>query len=183
MRELSLNILDIIMNSVEAESTRVILVVEEIASRNMIRIRIRDNGRGMSDDLKARVLDPFVTTRTTRAVGMGLSMFRQIAVACNGDLTLSSTLGKGTTVTIAMLLNHLNRPPMGQIADTIVNLIMGSLDIHFCYLHSTESGRFRFDSYWLFGRMAERDYSIYDMTPIARDHLTAELARIRARLY
>ena len=183
MRELSLNILDIVMNSVEAEATRIILVVEEIASRNLIRIRIRDNGRGMSDELKARVLDPFVTTRTTRSVGMGLSLFRQIAVACNGDLTLTSMLGKGTTVTITLKLNHLNRPPMGQIADSIVNLIMGSLDIHFCYFHSTESGRLRFDSYWMFGRMAERDCSIYDMSAIARDHLNAELERIRARLY
>jgi hypothetical protein len=183
MRELSLNILDIVMNSVEAEATRIVLAVEEIASRNLIRIRIRDNGRGMSDELKARVLDPFVTTRTTRSVGMGLSMFRQIAVACNGDLTLTSTLGMGTTVTISMMLNHLNRPPMGQITDSIVNLIMGSLDIHFYYLHSTESGKLCFDSYWMFGRMAERDCSIYDMAAIARDHLNAELERIRARLH
>lgn len=183
MRELSLNILDIVMNSVEAEATRIIVAVEESVSQNLLRIRIRDNGRGMSEELQARVLDPFVTTRTTRAVGMGLSMFRQIALACDGDLTLTSTLGVGTTVTVTMRLNHLNRPPMGQIVDTIINLVMGSLDVHFVYTHTTDHGRLYFDSYWLLGRMAERNGSIYEVADMGRGHLNDGLRRIGAKLF
>lgn len=183
MRELSLNILDIVMNSVEAQATRVIVVVEESISHNLLRVRVRDNGRGMSADLQARVLDPFVTTRTTRAVGMGLSMFRQIALACDGDLTLTSTLGVGTTVTVTMRLNHLNRPPMGQITDTMINLIMASLDVHFVYLHITDHGRLCFDSFWLLGRMAELDCSVYEAGEMGRNLVNDGLKRIRAKLF
>ncbi|RPH96768.1 MAG: ATP-binding protein [Calditrichaeota bacterium] len=180
MRELSLNILDIITNSVEAEATRVILVIEEWQTRNLLRVRIRDNGRGMSDDLMSRVLDPFVTTRTTRSVGMGLSLFRQIALSTDGDLVLQSALGVGTTVTVDLRLNHLNRPPLGRISDTVVNLAIGALDVHFYYIHHTESGRMIFDSFRLFGYMEETGCGLYQTIVPMKEKIQRQLKAIHS---
>lgn len=181
MRELSLNILDIVMNSVEAGASRVIVALDELQSQNVLRVRIKDNGRGMSSDLVARVLDPFVTTRTTRSVGMGLSMFRQIARQCGGDLNIQSELGKGTLVITTFQLNNLNRPRLGDMADSLVNLIIGSLDVHFYYGHVTDHGKFGFDSIWMLARMAERDCGIYEMVSVAKEHIRSGLREIKSK--
>ncbi len=181
MRELSLNILDIVTNSIEAQASRVILVIDELSLENLFRIRIRDNGRGMSEEMSRQVLDPFVTSRTTRAVGMGLPMINQQALMAGGQLTIQSTPGIGTTVTAEFKNNNLNRAPLGNIADTVVNLVIGSLDVHFNYIHRTNQGRFCFDSYWMLGRAAEQDCSLYDLVEPAKEMIRQKLLLIHSR--
>ncbi len=181
MRELSLNILDIVMNSVEADSTRIIVALEELVSENLLRVRIKDNGRGMSEEMILRVTDPFVTTRTTRSVGMGLPMFRQLARQCGGELTIQSEPGVGTLVTATFKLNHLNRPPIGDMADSMVNLIIGSIDIHFCYAHQTDYGRLVFDSFWMLARMAETECGLYEVVGPAKTHIKSILKEIKSK--
>ncbi len=157
MRELALHILDIVTNSIEAGATRIVVMVDESNRTNQLRIRIKDNGRGMSQELIDRVLDPFTTTRTTRPVGMGLSLLYQAAMDCEGGLKISSELGKGTWVDVSFKLNSLNRMPLGEMGETLANLCIASPDIHFYYRHCTDHGRFSFDSFWYLVRMAERD--------------------------
>ncbi len=181
MRELSLNILDIVMNSVEAESSRIIVALDELVSENLLCVRIKDNGRGMSEDMVHKVLDPFVTTRTTRSVGMGLSMFRHMAQLCGGDLKIQSERGVGTLVTTTFELNNLNRPPIGDMTDSMINLIIGSIDIHFVYAHKTDHGRMLFDSFWLLARMAERECGLYDVVGPAKEHITERLRGIKSK--
>jgi len=180
MRELSLHILDIATNSIEAKSSRVIIAIEESVAKNLLRITLRDNGSGMSAEMLEKVGDPFFTTRTTRSVGMGLSLFRQAAQQCNGDLSIDSALGKGTTVLAAFRLNSLNRVPLGDMAETMVNLILGAQNVHFCYVHRTDHGKFCFDSYWLLARMAEQNCSIYDVIDPAKEWIRHELQRIQS---
>ena len=74
MHELSLHVLDLVENSTGAGAEQVTVTVEEDAGRDELRIRIEDNGRGMDAEMVARVTDPFVTTRTTRKVGLGLPL-------------------------------------------------------------------------------------------------------------
>lgn len=98
MLELSLHILDIANNSVKAGAKLVKIAVEENLLKDILRIQIDDNGCGMDADFLKEVLDPFRTTRTTRKVGMGLSLFRAAARQTGGDLTISSQKGVGTSV-------------------------------------------------------------------------------------
>ncbi len=181
MRELSLNILDIVTNSIEAEASRVILFIDESQKQNRLAVTIRDNGRGMDDVTQARVIDPFVTSRTTRSVGMGLPFWNQAANEAGGRMVLKSKLGKGTTVTADFKLNSLNLAPLGDIAGTVVNLVMGAVDVHFCYLHRTDKGLLCFDSYWLLARMAEQDCDFFDMVVPAKKHIKSELKRIQVK--
>lgn len=67
MKELSLNILDIAMNSVKAEATRIDIEIRE--TEDELEFSVSDNGYGMSEEMIRRVTDPFCTTRTTRKVG------------------------------------------------------------------------------------------------------------------
>jgi C4-dicarboxylate-specific signal transduction histidine kinase len=62
-------------------------------------VEIEDNGRGIPEDFRAKVLDPFCTTRTTRKVGLGLPMLAQSARETGGDISVRAGDGCGTIVT------------------------------------------------------------------------------------
>jgi CheY-like chemotaxis protein len=64
-------------------------------------IDIVDNGVGMSDEVKARAFEPFFTTKDIgRGSGLGLSQAYGFAKQSGGTLTVESTLGKGTKVSL-----------------------------------------------------------------------------------
>jgi hypothetical protein len=109
-------------------------------------MEIEDNGRGMSPEFLAKVLDPFVTTRTTRKVGMGLSLFQQAAQEADGDLEVDSRIGEGTKVVVTMSHEHIDRKPMGSMTETLVTLIGGNPDIDFVYKHRINDLEFELDT-------------------------------------
>lgn len=133
MRELSLNILDVTENSLRAGATLVTIDVD--VTEQTITIRIADNGCGMSADFLARVTDPFTTTRTTRKVGMGLPLIKMEAEMSGGTFDITSTPDVGTTVTTTFDTQHIDRPPMGNLAESIVALLpdLGDTRLIFSY--------------------------------------------------
>ena len=62
-----------------------------------VRIRIRDNGAGISEEVQAHLFDPFFTTKPVgKGTGLGLSISYQIIVERHqGSLTCSSEVGEG----------------------------------------------------------------------------------------
>ena len=79
MKEIALYTLDIAQNSITAQAKRLDITLTE--EGETITLSIRDDGTGMAPELLARVSDPFTTTRTTRAMGLGLPLLRP-AVPC-----------------------------------------------------------------------------------------------------
>ena len=83
MKEISLHILDIAQNSITAGAAHLELRLEEEPSGRLT-LTVTDDGKGMSPELLARVLDPFSTTRTTRKMGLGLPLLRLAAEQTGG---------------------------------------------------------------------------------------------------
>jgi len=145
MRELSLHILDVLQNSVEAGATLVYLVIEEDLAADLFVITIRDNGRGMDEATVERVFDPFYTTRKTRHIGLGLPLFKAATERCNGDLILTSQVGVGTMLQAEFQHSHLDRAPLGDITGTLMSFILGgSCDLS--YEHRIDGREFSFDT-------------------------------------
>jgi len=146
VRELSLHILDVLENSIEAGATHIELLIEEDLRSDTLRIVVRDDGRGMSEDLARQVLDPFVTTRPTRHVGLGLPLFAAAAERCNGGLSIESEPGVGTTVTAMFQYSHIDRAPLGDIATSLMAAILSrrAVDIH--YKHTVDDRVFELDT-------------------------------------
>jgi anti-sigma regulatory factor (Ser/Thr protein kinase) len=125
MRELSLHILDILQNSVEAGATRVALTIDEDLAADRLTITVEDNGRGIPPDKLAKLFDPFYTTRSTRHVGLGLPLLKAAAERCNGDVTITSEVGVGATLTATFQHSHLDRAPLGDLTGTLLTFILG----------------------------------------------------------
>ena len=74
MKELSLHILDIVQNSIRAEADRIGISIVEDTAADRFTLSVEDNGKGMTVEQVTKAIDPFFTTRTTRRVGLGLSL-------------------------------------------------------------------------------------------------------------
>lgn len=146
MKELSLHILDIAENSVHAQAQNISIIIEEDSHKNLLTIKIADDGKGMDAEMVTNVTNPFITTRTTRKVGLGIPFLKAAAEACNGYLHIDSTLGRGTTVATAFQLDHIDRMPMGNIQTTFLNLLVGYPQVHWLFKYSIDGEEFSLDS-------------------------------------
>ncbi|WAM32881.1 ATP-binding protein [Caldicellulosiruptor morganii] len=145
MNELSLYILDLVQNSIEAGATIVKIEIIEDLVNDKFSISVKDNGKGIPKDVITKVTDPFYTTRKTRKVGLGLALASQLAKDCNGKFSVDSS-GKGTEVKIELQNSHIDRPPLGNIIDTLLTLIATAPQVDFVYIHKTDKGVFAFDT-------------------------------------
>ena len=146
MHEISVHILDLVENSTGAGASIVDVSVEEDSQRDELRIRIADNGKGMDAALVSRVTDPFVTSRTTRKVGLGLPLMDMTTRMCGGKLHIESVVGSGTTVEAVWQLSHLDRPPLGNMVSTVKAILVMNPGILFRYLHKVDDRSFSLDS-------------------------------------
>ena len=146
MDELSLNILDIAQNSIAADATLVEIDVIEDYTNDLLTIRVKDNGKGMSEEFLKTVEDPFITTRTTRKIGLGISFFKEAAEITGGSLEISSQVGVGTTVTAMFVLGHIDRQPIGNLSETIITLVTFNPDINFIICYKVNDDEFVFST-------------------------------------
>jgi anti-sigma regulatory factor (Ser/Thr protein kinase) len=146
VRELSLHILDALENSVEAGARRIELRIEEDLREDRLTITITDDGRGMSEELSKRVLDPFVTTRSTRHVGLGLPLFAAAAERCAGELRIQSQPGVGTTVVATFQHSHVDRAPLGDLPGSLLAVMLSERPVDICYKHIVGDRHFELDS-------------------------------------
>ena len=146
MEDLSLHILDIAENSISASAKRIEIRIDEDKAKDLLTVEIKDDGKGMDEETLQKVLDPFFTTRTTRKVGLGLSLLAQAARQSDGKIELSSGPGEGTTVKAVFRFSHPDCKPVGDIHETIRSLVAGHPGIDFLYEHMKNGSIYRFDT-------------------------------------
>lgn len=143
MEDISLHILDIAENSVRADAQ--VIEIRAARENDLLRIEVIDNGRGMDEGTLARVRDPFFTTKHKKT-GLGIPLLTQAAEQTGGSLALDSEPGKGTRVTVTFGWGHLDRPPVGSIAETLLTLIAGHPDRDYRYEEREGDRLFQFDT-------------------------------------
>ena len=133
MEDLSLHILDIAENSIQAGASLVIIRIHENIPENCLTLITEDNGRGMNQAIADKAKDPFFTTRTTRRIGLGLALLEQSAKEANGTMEVTSESEKGTRIVVTFENSHIDRKPLGNIVDTLITLIAGNPDRDFLF--------------------------------------------------
>ena len=67
----------------------------------MVEISVADNGPGLPEEMRAKLFQPFISTKKT-GMGVGLSICHTIITAHNGRLSAESNAGEGTVFRIAL---------------------------------------------------------------------------------
>jgi CheY-like chemotaxis protein len=78
-------------------------------------LEVRDNGTGMSDDVRRRCLEPFFSTKGKRGTGLGLAMVYGIMERHEGRIEIDSAYGKGTTMRLVFPVRDLPASPAQKL--------------------------------------------------------------------
>ena len=179
MRELSLHLLDIIENSISAQSKKITIEIFEDSNKDRLYMSVSDEGKGMDAEMVARVTDPFVTSRTTRKVGLGIPLLKEAAEACNGYFKIQSEPGKGTFVEVEFQRSHIDRAPLGNLVDTFTTVIIGSPQIHWVIIYRVDEEKFVFDDEPIKEILQDTPLSNPDVINFIRDSLNKGIYHIQ----
>jgi signal transduction histidine kinase len=77
--------------------------VERSNGNRWVRVDFRDNGTGISEEIRDKIMKPFFSTKPNgKGTGLGLSISHDIVKANGGELTVASEVGHSTTVTVRL---------------------------------------------------------------------------------
>ncbi|KRQ88134.1 Sporulation kinase D [Caloramator mitchellensis] len=177
MREISLHIMDIIENSITANATFIEVKIKENILDNLLIMKIKDNGKGIDSETLKNIKDPFVTSRTTRKVGLGLSLFEATCLRCNGYLDIKSELGVGTEVTAVMEYNNIDRPPLGKMEETIISALLNP-GVDLVYEHYYNEKSFLLDTREVKKILGTEEINTPDILIWIKDYIKENLKEI-----
>ena len=146
MEDIAMQILELLMNSIQAGASHIWLTVHDSILENRISVHLEDDGRGMSEEFVARVTDPFTTTRKTRKVGMGVAFFKGLTEMCNGSFEIHSREGTGTLINANMQKDWIDTPPLGDLGEMMMYCIQANENISYVLTYSTDKNQFVFQS-------------------------------------
>jgi anti-sigma regulatory factor (Ser/Thr protein kinase) len=169
MEDLSLHILDVAENAVNAGATRIQVRLEVESARGVLKFLIEDNGRGMSEEIRKSVTSPFVTTRTTRAVGLGLALLTQATESTGGSVQVSSRPGRGTSIEALFMIGHVDMVPTGDLVSSILTMIIGNPAIAYNIYLRVDERDFEIDSSELRGQLGDVPLEHPEVTSALRE--------------
>ena len=106
--QFELMILNIAANARDAmpEGGKFVVRLDVTGSPTMLQLTLTDTGEGMSDQVRAKVFEPFYTTKPFgRGTGLGLSVVASMVEAAHGHIGVSTEQQQGTSFTIRLPLH------------------------------------------------------------------------------
>jgi two-component system NtrC family sensor kinase len=99
--------LNVLTNSIQAIEGKGRILIQTIKSAIGVKIIVKDNGKGMTPEVKRRIFDPFFTTKDVgEGTGLGLSISYGIIEQHQGNIDVISEPGKGTEFIISLPLKQ-----------------------------------------------------------------------------
>jgi len=107
LREMLVNL---VFNAVDAIPKRGTITLSTEQQGRWVVVSVSDDGIGMSEDVKARCLEPFFSTKDDQG-GLGLGSVYGIVRRHDGEIDIRSEAGRGTTVAISLPIEKAAKPP------------------------------------------------------------------------
>jgi hypothetical protein len=146
MRDFSLHILDIVENSIEAGAKKVEIEIKEDTASDRFVLRVKDDGKGMDEELMRKIEDPFFSMKPGKNWGLGVPLLAQAARQCGGDLSIVSEKGRGTEVVAEFKASSIDLKPLGDMASTMVTLVAGHPEVDFSLLCERDGESYDFET-------------------------------------
>jgi signal transduction histidine kinase len=109
--------MNLIVNAIHAVGDSGRITIECFRDGGTVKVRVRDDGHGISPEAISRVFDPGYTTKGVGVgTGLGLSIAYRIVSYHGGTLSVESELGRGSTFTVSIPINA-SRPALATTAD------------------------------------------------------------------
>ncbi len=96
-------LMNLLMNAAQASRPGDQIELEVHPAETAVQLVVRDRGSGMDPTTIQRVFEPFFTTKA-RGTGLGMAVVHRIVEAHDGNVTIDSRPGKGTSVTVRLPL-------------------------------------------------------------------------------
>jgi signal transduction histidine kinase/ActR/RegA family two-component response regulator len=95
-------VVNLIKNATEALPNGGLIEVSCWTENDDVILQVRDNGKGISEDMLGRLFIPFCTTKVTAGAGLGLATARAIVKSHEGDISVETVEGKGSIFTVTL---------------------------------------------------------------------------------
>jgi len=175
MKELSLHILDLVQNSIEAGAKNIYIEMKKDIDKQKLILRIQDDGRGIPPDILEELKNPFYTTRTTRKVGLGIPLFWEVVRNCGGDMNIVSEIGKGTSIYAEIPINCIDLPPVGDIPGTILSIIVTNPEVNLSLKFEKDNDTFVFSTKDLRQELGEISINSLEVISFLKNYLYENL--------
>jgi signal transduction histidine kinase len=104
-------IVNLIFNSIDAIAKRGTITIRTEVQGRWFVLTVSDDGAGMSEEVKARCLEPFFSTKEDQGTGLGLGSVYGIVRRHEGEIDIQSELGRGTSISVSLPLERYAKPP------------------------------------------------------------------------
>jgi len=102
---------NLVFNAIDAIPKRgTITIRTEVMGRWLV-VTVTDDGLGMTEEVHARCLEPFFSTKSMEGTGLGLGSVYGIVRRHDGEIEIQTEQGRGTSVAISLPLERASRPP------------------------------------------------------------------------
>ncbi|MBN1859203.1 sensor histidine kinase [Candidatus Bipolaricaulota bacterium] len=146
IEELDMHILDLVQNAMTAQSSRIDITLDRDTFVDVLKLQVRDNGRGMDEQTRHRVERGFYSTKCPKCVGLGIPLLRETAEHCDGTFSLRSHSGEGTTITATFRASHIDLPPFGNLEATFLDIVATSGHTRVCIDYRDDGHSFKLDT-------------------------------------
>jgi hypothetical protein len=181
--DICFHIVDLVQNSAAAGARHIHVSIIESARANRLELEIADDGKGMDAATAARVQDPFFTTKPFKRVGLGIPLLKSTSETCHGEFGIASAVGQGTTVTARMEREHIDCPPLGNLAETMLQMLVGFDYIDLRFTYTSDAGSFNLSSDDIRAQIGDLHFSHPDVMAFLRGYIDENLKAIQARAY
>lgn len=111
--------LNLLVNAAQAMEQQGVITVRTWSDAGAVYVSVADTGKGMTEEIRSRVFDPFYTTKPSgKGTGLGLAISSDIVNKHGGEISVASEVGKGTTFTV-MLPMHRSTTRQEQADDNL----------------------------------------------------------------
>jgi signal transduction histidine kinase len=112
VKQILMNLLD---NAIKFTDQGTICISVYRANPTQWALQVVDRGVGISEEAQGRIFEPFwqvdgsVSRKANRGVGLGLSIVKQLTSLLQGELTVKSEVGQGSTFTVLLPLHEVQK--------------------------------------------------------------------------
>lgn len=99
----------IVKNAQEASDDDGYVFIDVTRNNEFVKIKVTDNGCGMSDSfIREKLFNPFITTKGNAGMGVGVYECREYIQSVGGNIDVVSILGRGTEITLSVPVVNLD---------------------------------------------------------------------------